>query len=48
MRRAHRSLHVLIWIALVPVIAVFAWMALGHLPTEPVNDDLPYNIGEES
>ena len=47
MRRTHRSLHFLIWLALVPVLTIMAWKALSDLPAEPVNEALPETISEE-
>ena len=48
MKRAHRSSHHLIWLALVPILAALFWFALTERQQEPVNDTLPPALTEEA
>ena len=48
MKRAHRRLHVLIWLVLAPLIAIVLWVALQHRPAEPINDTLPEAFAGEA
>ena len=41
MRRAHRKVHVLMWVLIAPALAVVLYLALSNRQTTPVNDALP-------
>jgi hypothetical protein len=41
MKRAHRSVHRLVWLVLSPLLALILWLSLALRPPEPVNTDLP-------
>ncbi len=41
MKRAHRKIHLLLWLVLGPLMALTLVLALHHRPAEPVNDTLP-------
>lgn len=47
MRRAHRSLHFLLWILLAPAVAAGVFLAMSQRPTEPFSE-LPDAIAEEA
>ena len=47
MRRAHRTMHLGLWIVLVPALAVIAWLALSFDPASTENDSLPPSLIEE-
>lgn len=38
MRRAHRSVHLLLWLALAPAVAAAFLFALANRPEEPVSE----------
>ena len=38
MRRAHRSMHLVLWVLLAPAVAAAAWIALSHRTDDPVVD----------
>lgn len=48
MKRAHRTLHQIIWLVLGPVMAAILWLAVTLRPAEPVNDELPTSLTEEA
>lgn len=48
MRRGHRTGHFLIWLLLVPAIAVAAFIALHHMPRPADNESLPAELTEEA
>jgi len=35
MKRAHRRIHLLAWIALAPIVAAGVFLALSNLPGQP-------------
>ena len=47
MRRAHRRLHVLLWLAVAPAAIIGLYIALNARPAEPTSD-LPETIAEEA
>lgn len=47
MRRAHRTLHLGLWILLIPALALIAWLALSHDPGSTENESLPASLIEE-
>lgn len=47
MRRAHRSLHLALWLLLAPAVAFGAYLALSQRPAEP-RTDLPDAIAEDA
>lgn len=47
MRRAHRQMHFLIWLALAPAVAFGVFLALSHRPGDPLTE-LPDAIADEA
>ncbi|WP_300529004.1 hypothetical protein [Maricaulis sp.] len=48
MRRAHRTAHLVIWVILIPVMAIVGWAALAHKPVPANNEALPAALIEET
>ena len=48
MRRSHRSMHLLLWLLLIPVIAGTAYLALTFKDTPAQSDSLPPALIEEA
>ena len=44
MKRAHRRLHRLVWLLLVPATAAVVWLAADALSEAPENRDLPASL----
>ena len=38
MRRAHRTLHVTLWILIAPAVVAALFVALTHRPADPVSE----------
>jgi hypothetical protein len=47
MRRAHRRIHVLVWLILAPAVALGVYAAVTQRPREPVTE-LPDAIAEDA
>lgn len=47
MRRAHRRVHVLVWLILAPAVAFGVYAAIAQRPGEPLTD-LPDAIAEDA
>ncbi|MEM6627043.1 MAG: hypothetical protein AAGB25_09010 [Pseudomonadota bacterium] len=47
MKRAHRRLHLTLWLIFAPFMAVVIWAALAERPADPVNEDLPATLFQE-
>lgn len=48
MRRAHRSVHLLLWLLLIPVVAGTAYLALTFKVTPAQGESLPPALIEEA
>lgn len=48
MKRAHRRLHLAIWIILAPIMFLILILAIMHRPDAPVNEVLPNVLIEEA
>lgn len=48
MKRAHRKIHLILWIILGPVMIATLLLAVLHRPSDPVNDRLPDVLLEET
>ena len=48
MKRAHRRNHLIIWILLVPILLAILYLSLTLRPGEPVNEELPAELVEET
>ena len=41
MKRAHRRVHLVMWVLLLPALAVLLYAVLQARPSPPVQDDFP-------
>lgn len=48
MKRAHRKLHLTIWLLLAPLILAVLALAVLERPSEPVNEALPPQLIDEA
>lgn len=48
MRRAHRNMHVLMWLLIAPALALLLFLALSDRQSIPVNDALPEALQTET
>lgn len=48
MKRAHRKLHLMIWLLLAPLILLVLTLAVLERPSEPVNEALPPQLTDEA
>lgn len=48
MRRAHRRVHIAMWLIIAPALAVVLFLALSQRQAEPVNDALPEALRTEA
>ena len=48
MKRSHRTVHRLLWLILVPVMAAILIVSLKARPDDPTNPELPALLIEEA
>lgn len=47
MKRAHRKMHLGVWLLLGPIMVATIFLAVTYRPAEPFNDALPASLVEE-
>ncbi|MEM6535371.1 MAG: hypothetical protein AAF613_07000 [Pseudomonadota bacterium] len=48
MKRAHRKMHLVLWLLLAPAVFAIVMLAVMYRPADPVNDLLPDLLIEEA